>query len=60
MKFDKLYVLAKGGLCVYSGLPQNLGNYLKEFDIICTEIQVPIEVLLKIASNSTEDEMVIK
>jgi len=60
MKFDKLYVLAKGGLCVYSGLPQNLGNYLKECDIICTEIQVPIEVLLKIASNGTEDEMVIK
>ncbi len=58
--FDKLYVLAKGGLCLYSGRPQDLGSYLSECRIFCTETQFPIEVLLKIASNGKDDDQVIK
>jgi hypothetical protein len=60
MMFDKLFVLAKGGVCVYSGFPQYLSTYLRECDIICSEFQVPIEVLLKVSSRGIEDEQVIK
>jgi hypothetical protein len=58
--FDKLYVLAKGGICVFSGSPQDLGLHLSECRIICTEFQFPIEVLLKIASNGKSDDQVIE
>ncbi len=54
--FDMLYVLAKGGICVYSGLPQDLKTFLNKCDINLTENQFPIEVLLKIASNVREDK----
>jgi hypothetical protein len=58
--FDMLYVLAKGGVCVYSGTPKYLTTYLRECDIICSEFQVPIEILLKIASNGIEDKKVMQ
>jgi hypothetical protein len=58
--FDKLYVLAKGGLCLYSGRPQDLGSYLSECRIFCTESQFPIEVLLKIAYFGESDDQVIQ
>jgi hypothetical protein len=58
--FDKLYVLAKGGICVFSGPPQELGLHLNECGIFCTEFQFPIEVLLKIASNGKNDNQVIE
>jgi len=32
--FDKLYVLAKGGVCVYSGTPQHLDRYLMDCNIL--------------------------
>jgi hypothetical protein len=60
MKFDNIYVLAKGGVCVYSGLPQDLKTYLSECDIICNKFQVPIEVLIKISSNTINDNKVKK
>jgi len=53
-------VLAKGGVCVYSGLPQDLKRHLNECDIECTKHQVPIEVMLKISSNGKRDEKVQK
>ncbi len=58
MMFDKIYVLAKGGVCVYSGLPQDLKTHLSECDIICNEFQVPIEVLLKVSSQGINDKNV--
>jgi len=58
MMFDELYVLAKGGVCIYSGPPQALKCYLNECQIICSEYQFPIEVLLKMATNGTNDEQV--
>jgi hypothetical protein len=60
MMFDKLYVLAKGGNCVYSGRPQDLNTHLNECDIKCSEFQVPIEVLLKHACNGSENKQVMK
>ncbi|CAG2179797.1 unnamed protein product, partial [Oppiella nova] len=50
MLFDGVYVLAKGGLCVYSGPPQEVRAHLSAAQFECNEHQVPIEVLLRIAS----------
>ncbi len=60
MMFDKLYVLAKGGVCVYFGSPQNLNSFLNECEIKCKEFQIPIEVLIKVAINSINNEQVLK
>ncbi len=60
MMFDKLYVLAKGGFCVYSGRPQDLNRHLTECDIMCTQFQHPIEVLLKYSCKEIEDKRVFK
>ena len=57
--FDKLYVLAKGGICVYSGPPQELNTHLSGCEIICNEFQTPIEVLLKYSSIGIEDKHVL-
>jgi hypothetical protein len=51
MAFDKLYVLAKGGFCIFSGPPQKLAFHLNECDITCNQFQLPIEVLLKHSSS---------
>ena len=58
--FDSLYVLAKGGVCVYSGTPQRLPNRLRECNIICTENQVPINTLITIGSKGLEDNRIIE
>jgi ABC-type multidrug transport system ATPase subunit len=60
MMFNNIYVLAKGGICVYSDLPQDLKTHLSECDIICNEFQVPIEVLLKVSSEGINDKNVKK
>ncbi|XP_054157346.1 uncharacterized protein LOC128955701 [Oppia nitens] len=60
MMFDKLYVLANGGVCVYSGRPQLLKQHLNACDVQCSDIQVPIELLLKHACNGYEDQTVAK
>jgi hypothetical protein len=60
MKFNKLYVLAKGGICVFSGRPQDLKSHLNKCDIICTQFQHPIEVLLKYTCNGIQDNRVLK
>ena len=57
--FDKLYVLAKGGVCVYSGTPQQLPNHLEECNIICTENQVPIETLITIGAKGRDDRRIV-
>ena len=60
MKFDKLYVLAKGGLTIFSGRPQQLRNHLSECQITCNENQIPIEILMKIGANGYTNESVIR
>ncbi|CAG2112831.1 unnamed protein product [Medioppia subpectinata] len=55
--FDNIYVLANGGVCLYSGVPQHLRQHLTDNGIECHENQVPIEVLLKIASKLNGIEM---
>ena len=52
MKFDKLYVLAKGGICIYEGPPRSLPAHLASANIVLNDDQVPIEVLIKISSTS--------
>ncbi len=60
MMFDKLFVLSKGGVCVYSGSPKDMKNHLNECQIFCTECQKPIEVIMKIACKEPDDNHVIK
>ncbi|CAG2176486.1 unnamed protein product, partial [Oppiella nova] len=57
--FNRLYILAKGGLTVYSGPPYGLRQHLSDCHILCTENQIPIEVLMKIAAIGVDNEAVI-
>ena len=58
--FDNIYVLAKGGVCVYYGLPIGLRQHLTECNINCNENQIPIEVLLKICSEDKNNNQNIQ
>ncbi|CAG2165983.1 unnamed protein product [Oppiella nova] len=58
MLFDQIYVLAKGGVCVYSGAPQELGHHLNKCGISCKSHQKPIDMLMKVTSNTIEDQTV--
>lgn len=49
--FDKLYVLSRGGLCVYEGSVDHMSLFLRESDVsIDSKIQTPMERLMKVAS----------
>ncbi|CAG2105240.1 unnamed protein product [Medioppia subpectinata] len=54
--FDNIYVLAKGGVCLYSGVAHHLRQHLKDNGIECNEKQVPIEVLLKLSSKEISNK----
>ena len=56
--FDKIYVLAKGGINVFSGHPENLRTHLFDSNIEYNESQIPNEVLIKISFNGINDENV--
>ena len=56
--FDSVYILAKGGLCVYSGSPIDLKQYLIESNTECTENQIPIEVIIKLSFEGSDDKNV--
>ena len=56
--FDNMYVLSKGGQCVFSGLPKDLVHTMADSDIICGENQVPIETLITIGSKGSEDNRI--
>lgn len=60
MMYDMLYVLAKGGLTVFSGRPQRLRRHLNECQIMLNDNQIPIEVLLKIGANGHNDPKVLQ
>lgn len=49
--FDKLYVLAKGGVCIYSGPPSQIQERLDQAQYEAFEEQPPIEALVSIACN---------
>ncbi|XP_054152528.1 ATP-binding cassette sub-family G member 1-like [Oppia nitens] len=57
--FDNIYVLAKGGHAIYEGSPQNLKQIMIENNIDFKDNEVPIEVLLKIASEVNDNEIVL-
>ena len=57
LMFDKIYVLAKGGVCVYSGTPFKLRQHLSDCDIDCHQNEVPIEKLLKISSEENNPKI---
>nr|XP_027194971.1 uncharacterized protein LOC113789612 isoform X1 [Dermatophagoides pteronyssinus] len=53
--FDKLYVLSRGGLCIYEGSVEHMSLFLRESGVIIqSSIQTPIERLIKIASKPNE------
>lgn len=54
--FDTVYALARPGICVYSGHPQDLTTHLSQCNITCTESEFPIEVMLKLLSSDKPDE----
>ena len=57
--FDNIYVLAKGGICVFSGPPMFLRQHLNECGVECNENQVPIEVLIKMSEKSVNNTKVM-
>ena len=54
LMFDSVYILAKRGVCLYSGSPHNLKERLIDCKIKISEDLNPIEKLLEICSNDTE------
>lgn len=47
--FDKLYVLAKGGVCIYNGQTVSLVNYLKNFNFKCPTYFNPTDLMIQIS-----------
>ncbi|KPM09555.1 ABC transporter sub-family G-like protein 19 [Sarcoptes scabiei] len=59
--FDQLYILAKGGICIYAGRRINLRKNLRH--LLGVEVEPgkpPIEEYLKLASNGIEDSRILK
>lgn len=50
MMFEKLYVIAKGGKCIYFGPPNQLDKHLINSNINRKDIEIPIEVLIKMGA----------
>ena len=59
--FDQLYIIAKGGVCIYSDHPDRLRPHLNRITgIALNEDESPIQEYLRIASNGIDDEQVRK
>ena len=57
--FDQLYIIAKGGICIYSDSPHLLKPHLNQITgITLKEDDSPIQEYLRIASNGASDEQV--
>ena len=50
MMCNTVYVLAKGGHCLYSGSADCIEQFLNQCNIVLDEDQVPVEGMLKLAS----------
>ena len=57
--FDKIYVLSKGGKCVFEGKPHDLRQTLLNNNMKCDKTDVPIEELLRISSEGKDNQKVI-
>ncbi|KAH9506037.1 ABC protein, sub ABCG [Dermatophagoides farinae] len=59
--FDQLYIIAKGGVCIYSDQPGGLRSHLNQITgIALNGDDSPIQEYLRIASNGINDEQVRK
>ncbi|XP_054164189.1 uncharacterized protein LOC128961900 [Oppia nitens] len=59
--YDQLYILAKGGISVYSGQASGIGKHLRECGVqYCPNRQIPLEVIMKIAGNNINDRQVLE
>ena len=58
--FDNIYVLAKGGVNIYSGVPHNLRQFLSDSEIECNENDIPIERVLDISCEGKDNELIQK
>ena len=59
MIFDKLYVLAKRGICVFDGKTNQLKSDLERCQVECLDWQVPIEQLIKVASTDPSVSLIL-
>lgn len=51
--FDQLYIISKGGKCVFFGQPKNLKSHLKEFEVKCPEGHNPADIAIDYAAINT-------
>lgn len=51
--FDQLYIISKGGKCVFFGQPRDLKSHLKRFQIKCPEGHNPADIAIDYAAIST-------
>lgn len=51
--FDQLYIISKGGKCVFFGKPRNLKGHLKEFQVKCPEGHNPADIAIDYAAINT-------
>lgn len=59
--FHRLYILAKGGVAIYADRPENLRRTLtKQLQVEVPAQHPPIEVILGLACNGTDDNTVSK
>lgn len=57
--FDQLYILAKGGVAIYAGAPENLGANLRlQLGIEVEGSRPPVEEYLKLACHGIDDSRV--
>ena len=58
---DYLYVLAKGGHNVFWGPTHQLRQYLKDYGIMCSDVnRVPIETLVRLSAEGLPDIRIVK
>src|SRR2546427_826583 len=55
--FHQLYVLSKGGKCIFFGAPQELPKYLKHYGIFYSEGHNPGDILMDVAAEDILDEV---
>ena len=57
--FDQLYVLTSRGQCIYNDHPSKIKEHLNKFQVKLLDYQVPIEKLIKIASSSDSNNVLV-
>ena len=57
--FDQLYVLLNRGQCIYNNHPSEIKKHLNECQIELLNYQVPIEELIKVASSTHSNDVIV-